>query len=253
MTAEICMFNKFGFCKKGDSCRKIHLVEICLKDGCDARKCDKRHPRPCRFFNQKGFCRFEINCKFSHKPNKTIQEQNLKIEALVEKTEMLLRMIEEQKSTIECLKAKVEERQDKEVDNVKEKENTVKSIQVDNENSEIVFEPLISSKKKKWALKDKEFCERIGERYDIVNNTLDWFDKEENPLECMRQQFIDAAEDLEVAAKQEKITSKDVKSAIRFFREITERSDFTKDNFKNVVTKGWWFIWKELQIIIDAE
>ena len=35
--------------------------------------------------------------------------------------------------------------------------------------------------------------------------------------------------------------------------EITERSDFTKDNFKNVVTKGWWFIWKELQIVIYAE
>ena len=87
----------------------------------------------------------------------------------------------------------------------------------------------------------------------VVNNTLDWFDKEENPLECMRQQFIDAAEDLEVAAKKERITSKDVKSAIRFFREITERSDFTKESFKNVVTKGWWFIWKELQLVIDAE
>ena len=44
--------------------------------------------------------------------------------------------------------------------------------------------------------------ELVGERYDIVNNTLDWFDKEENPLECMRQQFIDA-EDPEVAAKKE--------------------------------------------------
>ena len=41
MTAETCMFNKFGFCKNGDSCRKKHLVEICLKDACDARKCDK--------------------------------------------------------------------------------------------------------------------------------------------------------------------------------------------------------------------
>ena len=159
---------------------------------------------------------------------------------------MLLRMIEEQKTTIEALKAKVEERHFEEVDNEKEKENNVKSMLVENENSEIVFKPLITSKKKKWALKDQEFSERIGEKYDIVNNTLDWF-------ECMKQQFIDAAEDLEVAAKAEKITSKDVKSAIRFFREITERSDFTKDNFKNVVTKGWWFIWKELQIIIDAE
>ena len=52
MTAEICMFNKFGFCKIGENCRKIHLVEICLKDVCEARKCDKRHPRPCKFFNQ---------------------------------------------------------------------------------------------------------------------------------------------------------------------------------------------------------
>ena len=54
----------------------------------------------------------------------------------------------------------------------------------------------------------------------------------------MRQQFIDA-EDLKVAAKKEKTRSKDVKSAIRLFKEITERSDFTKDNFKNIVTKFW--------------
>lgn len=148
MTAEICMFNKFGFCKKGESCRKIHLVEICLKDICDARKCDKRHPRPCKFFNQKGFCRFEIKCKFSHKPNKTIQEQNSKIDALEKKTEMLLRMIEEQKATIQSLEAKVEGKNvevvDESIDETEDEE--------EEESREIVEERSLPFMMKQWKL-----------------------------------------------------------------------------------------------------
>merc|ERR1712074_331709 len=124
---------------------------ICLKDVCDARKCDKRHPRSCKFFNQKVFCRFETNCKFSHKPNKTVQEQNSKIEALEKKTEMLLKLIEEQKATIKGLKVKVEGKHFEKEDNEKQKGNSVDLIEAVNE---IVFKPIITTKKKKWAMKD---------------------------------------------------------------------------------------------------
>ena len=244
MTAEICMFNKFGFCKKGDSCRKIHLVEICLKDGCDARKCDKRHPRPCKFFNQKGFCKFEINCKFSHKPNKAIQEQNSKIEALEKKTEMLLNMIEEQKATIEGLKARVEEKHVEEtVDTEKQTQNTAKPINAANE---IVFQPLITTKKKKWALKDQIFAESIVQQYSIIENSQDFFDKEADHLECIKEVFLSSAKILENEAEDRKITSKELKAAIKFLKDITNRADFTDSNYKEVVAKGNNFIFEEM-------
>ena len=235
MTAEICMFNKFGFCKKGDSCRKIHLVEICLKDACDARKCDKRHPRSCKFFNQKGFCRFETNCKFSHKPNKTVEEQNSKIEALERKTEMLLKMIEEQKATIEGLKAKVEEKHFEKVDNENQKENSVESIKAV---KEIVFKPMITTKKKKWAMKDQIFAESITQQFDMIITSQDFFDKEKDHLECIKEEFISGAKDLENEAETRKITSKELKAAIKFFIDITNREDFTRQHYKEVVTKA---------------
>ena len=247
MTAEICMFNKFGFCKIGENCRKIHLVEICLKDVCEARKCDKRHPRPCKFYNQKGFCRFENNCKFSHKPNKTIQEQNLKIEALETKTEMLLRMIEEQKATIESLKAKMEGKHFEVVDIEKEKENTVESIEVA---KEIVFEPIIT-KKKKWAMKDQIFAELVAQQFNIIETGQEYFDKEKDHFDCIKEEFINAAEILENEAKDRKITSKELKAAIQFFIKLTNRSDFTKQYYKEVVTKAQEFIYQEMKKVDD--
>ena len=201
MTAEICMFNKFGFCKKGDTCRKIHLVEICMKDVCDARKCDKRHPRPCKFFNQKGFCRFEDNCKFSHKPNKTVQEQNFKIKALEKKTEILLKLIEEQKATIESLKVKVEGKHVEKVDNEKQKGNSANLIEAVNE---IVFKPIITTKKKKWAMKDQIFAESITQQFDMIITSQDFFDKEKDHLECRKEEFISGAKDLEMKLKLER-------------------------------------------------
>ena len=39
MTGEVCMFNKFGFCKWEANCKKIHLDEICLLEECESRIC----------------------------------------------------------------------------------------------------------------------------------------------------------------------------------------------------------------------
>ena len=100
MTGEICMFNKYGFCKNGDKCNRSHLKEVCLKRECDSRKCDKRHPRPCKLMMENGFCKFGTKCSYSHRLPKTIEDQNIKIEALE-------RMIESQNETINYLKVKM--------------------------------------------------------------------------------------------------------------------------------------------------
>ena len=100
MTGEICLFYKYGFCKHGDKCNKSHLREVCPKRECDSRKCDKRHPRPCKLMMENGFCKFGTKCSYSHRLPKIIEDQNLKIEALE-------RMIENQNETINDLKFKM--------------------------------------------------------------------------------------------------------------------------------------------------
>jgi hypothetical protein len=69
MTAvkKCCSFYKFGFCKFGMQCRKVHYSEICEQKFCENVKfCEKRHPRSCYYFCAYGFCKFGNDCKFKH-------------------------------------------------------------------------------------------------------------------------------------------------------------------------------------------
>ena len=44
MNREVCLFDKFSYCKNGVRCLRIHLKEVCLNRECDYRNCNKRHP-----------------------------------------------------------------------------------------------------------------------------------------------------------------------------------------------------------------
>ena len=70
MIREVCLFDKFSYCKNGVRCLRIHLKEVCWNRECDYRKCNKRHPRPCKSFMEKGFCRFGTSWRYSHRPPK---------------------------------------------------------------------------------------------------------------------------------------------------------------------------------------
>ena len=107
MTGEICMFDKFGFCKERERCERTHLVEVCVQEECDARKCDKRHPRACKYHQQNGFCKFKSNCKYGHKQFGSSRDQNLRIEALEKQNEKLTKLIEDQNEAIKDLRHKM--------------------------------------------------------------------------------------------------------------------------------------------------
>ena len=54
----LCLFNKFGYCKYNETCRKHHVKEICQSKACDISKCKLRHPKLCKFFRNQGMCKF---------------------------------------------------------------------------------------------------------------------------------------------------------------------------------------------------
>ena len=67
MTMEnVCLFNKYGFCKFRENCRKIHYEETCNIESCETNSCAKRHPTKCRYFNLYNRCKFGTFCLFSH-------------------------------------------------------------------------------------------------------------------------------------------------------------------------------------------
>ena len=96
MIREVCLFDKFSFCKNGVRCTRIHLKEVCQNKECDYRKCRKRHPKPCRMFRLNGFCRFGTKCSYSHKLPWEMEDQNKSIESLEKITAKLSNQVEDQ-------------------------------------------------------------------------------------------------------------------------------------------------------------
>ena len=78
-----------------------------------------------------------------------------------------------------------------------------------------------------------------------------FLDKDKDHLECIKEEFVSGAEILENEAEDRNITSKELKAAIKFFIDITNREDFTKEHYKEVVTKGPEFIYQEMKKVND--
>jgi hypothetical protein len=76
---NICHHNKFGFCKFKDSCRILHVKELCDNFSCDIKNCRKRHPKKCKF-HKHNKCKFKEECLFSHDKEEPLENKLVKIE-----------------------------------------------------------------------------------------------------------------------------------------------------------------------------
>ena len=76
---KVCLYNKFGYCKRKSDCKFKHIEIICEHIRCNIEKCDQRHPKQCRH-NMK--CRRRLNCHYKHELKLSDQIINLKEEML---------------------------------------------------------------------------------------------------------------------------------------------------------------------------
>ena len=63
----ICVFNKFGFCKYGVTCRKKHEDLKCENSSCEIFNCSKRHPKECKYYREFNRCKYNEYCRYEHK------------------------------------------------------------------------------------------------------------------------------------------------------------------------------------------
>ena len=77
--SNLCAYNKFGFCKHGKHCKKVHVDLLCEIENCEISTCEKRHPKICKFFAQYGRCKFLDYCRYKHEKPKTIKDDLLEI------------------------------------------------------------------------------------------------------------------------------------------------------------------------------
>ena len=61
-----CYSNNGGCCKYKKFCKDEHPSKRCQERNCQSTKCEKRHPKPCRNYFLRRFCRFGSDCSFSH-------------------------------------------------------------------------------------------------------------------------------------------------------------------------------------------
>ena len=90
-TQIVCSWNKFGYCRHKEACRRKHVKEICENPSCDFKTCSFRHPKQCKFYRDHGLCKFDP-CMFSHKVNNTAYE---KLEQKCEENALKISNIEE--------------------------------------------------------------------------------------------------------------------------------------------------------------
>ena len=146
MAKEVCLFDKFSYCKNGDKCLRIHLKEVCFIRECDHSRCDKRHPKPCKIFRIRGFCKFGTSCRYSHRLPKEVEEQNKRIDSLEEITVKLSKQVAVQNNEIKELKIKLIESESRTITRLQQqidalvesndkKEEAIKNLQLGVEES----------------------------------------------------------------------------------------------------------------------
>ena len=70
--ATVCKLRKFGLCKFGKFCNFVHVDKACEVKDCEAKKCNLRHPKTCRYILKYGRCKFSEFCSYNHKIDKLL-------------------------------------------------------------------------------------------------------------------------------------------------------------------------------------
>ena len=217
----------------------------------------------------------------SNRPPKYIRSIVSRVDALEKENLKLLKVIESQKEICDKKTIKDVEEILKQIDDLKkgneEKELAIEKLEEDIENlkavktqnaenlkekaeesvqqsEDIVFETLITSRKKKWAMKDRTFAECIIEKYKLNMELLDWFEEDEGDgiEELMKSHFLSSAESLEEEVNERKISNKELKAAVEFFKNIVNRPDFTNQKFKQILKQGREFLEEEMKKVLSV-
>ena len=139
MTVKLCIKNKLGFCKSGDTCRCRHIDEKCVnpKFATILQIIDNVNLQPKYILeNSDKIAELDKNItnlqKFT-KVNDLTKEVERRVETSGNKVKILVQVIEEKDSNISELENKINSLEDKFAKKFEELEKSMKSIQENNE------------------------------------------------------------------------------------------------------------------------
>ena len=180
----ICTKAKYGFCKFGKGCEKIHFTDTCENPYCNGWQCDKRHPVSCFYFDKFGRCKFGSYCSYKHKENR---EKILEEEVLILKKDIkkLTEIVEEMSEKIKAFEESDER-------NHKHDETRVEVVEIEESYSKEEDKSL-SKTHNDAADKTLEGDAETEGHYDL---------EEEKTLEDIIRENSDSGKDFEFNCKQ---------------------------------------------------
>ena len=99
MATPVCRYNKFGYCKFKEHCRKQHVNEVCTNDNCEVHSCSLRHPKSRKYYREYGRCKFNP-CAFKHKDSENdfenLKSENITIKEKIEAIDKSLKELQVQ-------------------------------------------------------------------------------------------------------------------------------------------------------------
>ena len=104
-TQNVCLFNKYGYWKFSDKCRKFHEENECQNLECEIQKCVLRHPN---YFRDLGYCKFSEYCRFKHQI-KEIPVQDTLVKEINDKLSNIEKDLEEKDDKISKLENEIKD------------------------------------------------------------------------------------------------------------------------------------------------
>ena len=115
----VCKFHQSGHCKFRSSCKHFHTHDTCFDSHCDQKSCTARHPLPCKYFFQLGFCRFGTTCSYKHSVSPLQDNLANTVNNIKDEIELVKAMLQTKDMEIKNLEDKVTTLQIKIVSNKK--------------------------------------------------------------------------------------------------------------------------------------
>ena len=209
----ICNFFKYGYCKFKMSCKNKHVTTVCDDEKCNPIKCEKRHPRLCKYISNYGSCKLGSICAYSHDHKRKNENERLekKLDELIAMVTKKIEMIAKCENKIEDLMQRNREKDaiiHKLVNDVKELDKMVKeklSCKA-KENEELPSKTKdvtsISDDKKKTlrSSKKKDSNEVVKDFTTVCLKFVDDLEDDmenDTDIEIVRQKYLSCTEKIE--------------------------------------------------------
>jgi DNA repair exonuclease SbcCD ATPase subunit len=129
----VCPFNKYGFCKHRETCRNLHVKDLCDKPSCDISNCMLRHPKKCKFYTEYKRCKFDP-CAYKHIENQSdienIKKENQALLDRIDNVDKEIKLLNEKETEAKMMIEKLNQMDEKFELLIKKRDEKIENLEM---------------------------------------------------------------------------------------------------------------------------